>query len=203
MKKINWISCLLLLCSFLFVSSASAISLIFSPSSETVYVGESFDVDVVVSGLDAAGEIVSAFDLDVLYDASVLSATAVQFSGNLGEVNVDTFTSVFLTPGIIDFAELSLLSNSELALLQPDDSVLLASLSFLSLAEGVSSLVFDPITFPGVDVKGLDPFSTFDLSNTTGEGVATVLARIPEPGTVLLMIGGLLGMLSLKHLCKI
>jgi len=156
-----------------------------------VDVGESFDVDVVVSGLDAAGEIVSAFDLDVLYDASVLSATDVQFTGNLGIVDFDTITEVNFFSGVVDFLEINIfLTDAELAILQPGDSVTLATLSFSALTDGVSSLMFGPDPNTGNNVVG-SLFSSLQLS-AIEQAQVTVLAQIPEPGTFFLILGGLL-----------
>ena len=190
MKKVNWLCCLLLINGFLFWGSASAITLSFSPSSETVFVGDSFDVDVVVSGLSASNEIVSQFDLDVLYDPSVLSATGIQFSGNLGVVDIDTVTVTDFSLGFVDLFESSFLSNLELELLQPDDSMTLATLSFVSVSEGMSLLTFGDDPLFGRSVVGSDFFTSLPL-DTVGQSQATVLAQqISEPATALLVFGG-------------
>ena len=209
MKKVNWMGCLFLFVSFFYVGSASAVIISFSPASQTVNVNDIFDVDIVISDLIAADgtrEIVSAFDLDVLYDSSVLNATTVTFGSSLGdpffaETFVDSELSVdsVLSQGRIDLSELSLLSNAALLALQPNASFTLATLSFEALAEGSSSLSFDPIASPGVDVKGIDPFVPFDLSNTTGQGQIIVAPQsIPEPNILILMITGLLGLAMVK-----
>ena len=103
--------------------SATAITIGFSPASQTVEVGDTVLVDVVIS--DLAGEIVSAYDLDVTYDASILSATDVTFGTFLGdEFFFEVFNDFDLSvPGVVDFAQLSLLSDFELAALQPDSFV--------------------------------------------------------------------------------
>ncbi len=85
------------------------------------------------------GEIVSAFDLDVLYDPAILNATSIAFGPALGFTDIDTFASSIFAPGRLDFANISLLLNDELAALQ-GNSVLLASLTFSAIGIGFSTL---------------------------------------------------------------
>ena len=206
MKKVNWICYLIFILGSMYMGPSSATLLSFSPSTNTVNVGDTFDDDVVISDLYAANgsrEIVSAFDLDVLYDPTVLNATGVAFGTSLGLITstdpFDLFSDAWiftgLSPGRVDFGESSWLPNADLLTLQPNDSFTLATLSFVSLAEGFSTLIFDPVVFPGVDVKGYDPFIPFDLSNSTEQGAVTVVSTaVPEPGVLFLMISGLLSL---------
>ncbi len=192
MVKKLYVIAILFGASCLLVPSAQAISLDFVPASQEVVVGTSVSVDIVISGLDLAGEIVSAFDLDVTYDSTVLQATGVTFGTSLGDpfffdVVEDSDTS---TAGVVDFAALSFLSNLDLADLQ-GDSVTLATLSFDSIGVGTSSLAF--ILNALNDVKGLDPF--IPLTLTTGTGSVTA---VPEPGTILLFASGLGGLAGLR-----
>ena len=149
---------LALIAMFLYTSSASAVLIGFSPSSSTVNVGDTFDVDVVIS--DLGGEIITAYDLDVTYDTSKLLATDIQFSNQLGEFFFEVFneTDLLTTPGVIDFKQGSFLPDSILGLIQDGVSVTIASLSFEAVAAGSSLLNFDPFSLPlpgEIDVKGL------------------------------------------------
>lgn len=47
---------------------AHAVRIDFVPALQTKAVGDAVGIDVVVSGLNAASQIVSTFDLDVTYD---------------------------------------------------------------------------------------------------------------------------------------
>ncbi len=164
--------------------SATAITIGFEPASQTVEVGDTLSVDVVVS--DLGGEIVSAYDLDITYDASILTATDVSFGLLLGdeawwEVLNDSDLS---TPGLVDLAQVSLLSDAELDALQPDDEFTLATIEFLAIDLGESSLdfVFDAFN----DIKGFNA-EPLDVDPVSG-GVRV----IPEPHSALVFALGAL-----------
>ena len=175
--------------------SSHAISLDFVPANQTVVVGTPVTVDVVISGLNAANEIVSAFDLDVTYDSNILSATNVTFGLDLGDPSLfEALTGFSLSsPGIVDFSELSLLSDADLALLQ-GDSVTLATLRFDSIGVGPSALNFVLDQFN--DVKGRN---NQILPLTVGTGNIAV-APIPEPSTMFLLGSGLAGLVGMRLL---
>jgi hypothetical protein len=175
---------------------AHAVAIEFAPGTAEGFIGNAFHIDVFVSGLtagEASGEIVSAFDLDVLYDPAILHATSISFGSALGLADVDTFTSSLFSSGRIDFANVSLLFNDQLAALQ-GDSVLLASLTFDAIGIGTSTLIFDELTAPGIDLVGSDPFTRLPI-DTVGGALLTVGERptsVPEPGSFLLFGIGLL-----------
>jgi hypothetical protein len=158
---------------------ALAVTIGFSPASQTVGPGDPVLVEVVVS--DLGGEIVSAYDLDVTYDASVLSATGVTFGLLLGdELLFEVLNASDVSvPGLVDFAQVSLLSDAELAALQSDPFTL-ATLEFDAIGVGTSPLVFDAfndITGRNALVLDVDPES----------GSVTV---IPEPHSALVFALG-------------
>ena len=182
---------------FLFIQSVQAINLDFVPANQTVVVGNPVNVDVVISGLNAANEIVSAYDLDVTYDNAVLTATKVSFGFLLGDPSFFEVLESFdiSSPGIVDFAALSLLSDADLDALQ-GDSVTLATLSFDSLSVGTSPLNFVLDQFN--DVKGKN---NEILSLEVGDGNISV-APIPEPSTILLLGSGLAGLVGMRWVRK-
>ena len=180
----------------LYQTPAEAISIGFQPVTQTIAGGDIFSVDVVISGLTSASEIVSAFDLDVTYDSSILAATGITFSNLLGNPDPSFYESINgsgLTSGRIDFWEVSLLSDADLITLQ-SDSFSLATLTFQTFGAGATALLFDPFTFPGIDVKGLLANRlTLDVSagNVTVIGQSVPSNPVSEPPTIWLCLLGL------------
>ena len=170
-----------------------AIAIEFQPADTTVGVGATFDVDVVVSGLeDGIDEIVSSFDLSVIFDAAVVAATNVTFGALLGDPL--SIQGDLLGPGRATFSELSLLSDAALAALQPD-SFTLATLTFEALAPGFTTLEFDPVTAPGILLVGRDA-AVLQLESV-GAGSVTVVA-VSEPHGLLLLAMGLLSIAAVR-----
>ena len=163
--------------TLLLASVAQATTIGFAPSSTTVEFGDSITLDVVIS--DLGGEIVSAYDLDLIYNSALLSATSVTFGPSLGDESLfEVFSDSDLTgPGVVDFAQLSLLSDASLLALQGGDSFVLASVSFDVTGTGTSTLdfVFDPVN----DIKGANALR---LDVTVAPGFVT---SIPEPSAAL------------------
>lgn len=172
---------------------AEAMSISFQPVAQAVNVGDAFTVDVVVSGLLAANRIVSAFDLDVTYDPSIIDATGVIFGPFLGNPDPSMFESdnaAVLTSGRIDFWELSFLSDADLSGIQSGmDSLSLATLSFQALAAGTTNLLFDPVAVPGIDVKSYAA-APLDLDVSAASVTVAAFSSVPEPSTLWLCLLG-------------
>ena len=153
-----------------------AIFLSLVPSSATVTTGNTVNVNVIISGLGNPPS-VGAFDLNVGFNPAIFAPTAVTFGAFLG--NPDLFEALtafdFSTPGRVEFAEVSLLSPSELDALQRS-SFLLAILSFTAISNGAS-----PFIFVG-DQRVDDAFGN------------KLRITIPEPATVFLLGLGLIGL---------
>ena len=134
MKKLIFISLLALLCGWLASVPARAVSIDLDPSSSTVQAGDTLSVAVVISGLGKL--IVSAFDLDVLYDPQLLFSQGIAFGHWLGDpalFEVLEFPTGNATgPGVLDFSAVSLLSDTDLKTLQQSaqGTLTLATLNF-------------------------------------------------------------------------
>ena len=161
---------------------ASALTLSFSPSSVSAGIGDSVGVDVVVS--DLGTDLVAAFDLDVLYDPSVLQATSVVFGVHLGDPGLfEAFTDFDLaTSGLVDFAEVSLLDAAQLAALQTSPFPL-ATLQFDVVGAGASTLAF---RFDGDNLLYGPTAEPLDVVARDG----SVVAVVPEPTAALLFAVG-------------
>lgn len=168
-----------------------AVSLEFVPGNQTVNVGDPAVVDVLISGLgDGAASSVGTFDLNVSYDASILTAAGVTFGGFLGDGLLTSIQTVDLGgAGVADLAEVSLLFAFELDALQPA-SFTLATLTFDTLAAGTSPLVFSQALIG--DGLGLP------LQVNAGGGS---VAAVPEPAFLLLLASGLAVLLAWRWRC--
>lgn len=201
MRKSLWIFLLTGLIGFLASSPAMALSVGFTPTAQTVPQGSSLSVDVVATPAPGSGEIVSAYDLDLSYDASIITATGVTFGTALGGP-LDSLTDSILSSGLVNFAEVSFLSDADLASLQTSPFTL-ASISFTADAVGTSPLSFiNYSTLTGKDIKGA--LVTAYTSPNLGSGSVTVTgAAVPEPGTlVLLVVFGLATLLVCRKKVK-
>jgi hypothetical protein len=149
------------------------------PSSATVTTGNTVNVNVSISGLSNPPS-VGAFDLDVGFNPAILSPTAVTFGPFLGDpLLFEALTGFdFGTPGIVEFAEVSLLSPSELDALQ-SPSFSLATLSFRATSNGTSPFMF--------------------VGNQRVDDAFGNKLRIPEPATAFLLGLGLIALLIIRR----
>lgn len=162
-------------------SSAAILGL--DPAVTNIGTSSSFDVDVVIS--DLGGDIVGGFDVTIGYDPSLLTATNVGFTSNLGSP-LSLIGFDLATPGEVNANETSLLFSFELDALQPGDSVRLATLSFMANNVGTASLLFTSALIS--DELGVE----IPLQAVVGASVE--ISAIPIPGALWLMISGLLGL---------
>ncbi len=124
---------------------AQAIALVFSPTTQSVEVGQAATVDVFLT--DLSGHFVGAFDFFVNYDASVLGFNQLTFGNSLGGP-LDSLQTAIDNPsaGQVNAAELSFLFD--LSFVQNGISdLLLFSLTFDTLSAGTSLLSFSENIF--------------------------------------------------------
>lgn len=154
------------------VSAAITLSLL--PSSASFSAGDTFDVDLVVSGLDAgAAPGVGAFDLNIAYDGGLLSADSVVFGTALGDPDLEALSASDLSsPGNVNVAQVSLLDTATLLSTQLA-SFTLATISFTALADG------DAAFHLVGDLRVDDPL-----------GIKLAI-NVPEPDSVVLLLVGL------------
>jgi hypothetical protein len=181
---------------------ARAITIGFAPVSSTHGVGDVVDVDVVISGLDSQSQVVSAFDIDVLFDDTVLQATGVTFGPYLGDPDAvlpEAIAHFDLLSPVARASEVSLLTDLELFDIQAD-TITLFSIRFLALAPGRSALSF---ARGSDDVKG-------SLASPPDQGPSVLpldtldgtVVVVPEPGTALLIVLSGLGLVVRRRAWK-
>lgn len=198
----------LLAAASLLAAPAHALVIGFDPAAATVTAGDSFNVDILLDGLDAAGESVSVFDLSIGYDPAVLAPVMVAlgpgadaiFSADTAAALSNTFDLGFAILGALGLGSGGgPLSVSAASLAPPGpavqgDSVLLARLTFEALAAGFSDLLFldHPAGSP-LNVIGNDPLSVLEFDQI-GSGRIQVqpVVSVPVPGTLMLLGAGLL-----------
>lgn len=174
--------------TFLFVSGPSfAATLYFLPTTSSIYVGDSINVDIFISGL--GNDNLAAFDFNVNYDDSILTFISYTLYDGLGMIDSsDPLADATdlswgdLGGGVINLSELSWLPDFN----SQADTFTLATLSFTGIAKGNGTLSISNTILS--DELGA-PLDT--ISNTAG---ITVAAPVPEPGTMGLFSIGLLGL---------
>lgn len=188
--------------SLLGISPAHSISIGVSTSLPAVQSGDTVSVDIVARDF-AAGEFVSAFDLGLSFDPTLLQFQAGSWSvgPGLGTVaDVDYFDfSDFSSAGdgsLIGFV-VSLLDDNTLAGLQQGSSVVLASLEFMALDVGVATVAAIGLACNSAS-GAIDPATGFagllDIGSCSGAEVGIEPGSggsVPEPGPLALWCVGL------------
>lgn len=176
-------------------SANAAIALSFTPSSSHINVGDLVSIDVSISGLGA--QVLSGYDLNFLYDASVLNWGSITIYQS--PFGTDPFSDYLARDnglaqgGNLGFDITSFLTDAELSATQSDD-FLLFNFIFKGMADGVTNFTLgtDPDferLFVGLDALALD-VNVGNACIAVGTGNCQT---IPEPGTAALLAIALLG----------
>lgn len=179
----------------LFVTQANAIMIEALPGSADVFIGDTFQIDLVISGLEQHpfDEVIRAFHLDLAYDATIANATSVVFGDylSLNHPLTPFFQKSDLSaPGTVMMEEVSLWTDMDFLRAQQPDSFILASIEFDAIGAGEGPFSFLPYLNFGIDIKGHDAQV---LPVTVQDGLVHVSpAKIPEPSILLLFGTGLL-----------
>lgn len=167
---------------------AKAAVIYLSPAQQQVGVSDSVSVDVFVTGL--AGEVVSGWDLNLLFDDSILQFSDVFFDlANFADDPVqDALYDSSTVGGNISSFLVSFLSDADL-LLRQTEPVRLMSISFLALTDGVSLINFGTDPDYELNVTGLDALSLQLAARGAciGVGQGQCGTDIPAPSTLWLL----------------
>lgn len=167
-------------------SAAGAATLFLSPSSATPAVGSPFTVDLVVAGLGSgAAPSLGAFDVSIVFDASVVGFSGASFGALLGTPPGEATAEALPGAGSVSLAEVSFLSPAALDAQQPA-SFTLATLTFVASSEAPTTISIGPALLG-------DAFGRpIGLETPLGSTQVTATSAVPEPGAFLLYAAGLL-----------
>lgn len=148
--------------------SASAATISFNPSSQTVGVGDTAVVQIVVSGLgDGTSPALGAWAVSFDYNPAVVEWSIISFVGSRLNLGINGSIPSLNIPalGSLELDEVSLELPADLIAAQPD-SFVLATIDFKALAPGSS-----PLALTLVDLSDEEGFS---LDATGQDGVIRV-----------------------------
>ena len=140
-KTIRIVLCTIFMIAF-FSSRVWAIALSFEESASTINIGESIEIDLVISGLENNN--LAAFDFNVNFDDSILDFNSYSLGTGLGTGwDISDFSLGYLGAGScnVHLSEFSWLWDFTF---QPD-SFTLATLTFTGAGVGTSPLSFSDV----------------------------------------------------------
>jgi len=178
------------------VTPARAMTIEIVPSAASVEVGDSFSIDLVVSGLGASSApSIGAYDLIVGYSDAVLAATSVSFGdpglGNqLNLAGFGTFTDIATgtSSGHQAVFELSFDSAGDLDSLQAS-SFVLASIQFDAITAGSSGLDWEFFNLSDASANRLD--ANFIAASIRVDEPGSAVNPIPEPTAAVVFAVGM------------
>ncbi len=175
---------------------ATAATLQFDPAVQTVSAGSTVTVELVISDLgNGAAPSLSAFDLDVTFDDSILSFLGFVFGDpilgdQLDLLGLGSITGVLPGAGTVNVFEVSFDPPADLNGLQAD-AFTLGTLSFSALSTGVSDL---GLSVNDLGDAGGDPVAV----ELVGGRVAVSAVAVPGPPSLLLVLGGVVGWAAVR-----
>jgi general secretion pathway protein D len=184
MIKTKYLLASLLLVAALMISNAlvwAVPTLSLQPSTTTPLVGSSFDVTVNISSVTD----LFAFQFDILFDPTILSATAITEGSFLPSGG-----TTFFIPGTIDntAGTIVLTADSLIALAGVSGDGDLATFTFSALAKGTSALSLANVELLDSELLNIE-FASSGTSVSPGQ-----VSTVPEANSAILLSLGVLAM---------
>jgi len=184
--KIKFLTLFLVLGAF---AAQAAVILSVDPANQSVALGNQAIVQVRGSGL-ALNQVIGAYDVTLQWNSALVSLASATFGGALGTNTIESSVS---GANSVNMASVSLDSSAILAPLQIPEPFLLFTLTFNTLAAGITPVEFLPRgTFIIADGDGNIISSA---SGTDGSiEITGANGGIPEPSTIVLISAGLVAL---------
>lgn len=197
---------LVLVASLAFASVSNA-SLMFwlDPDVQPGTTGDDITLTLMAGGLDDSAALsLGAFDLDILFDSSVLSFMGYTMFDDLGITSLfeaGDFSLGEYAPGIVGLSEVSFLSELELNSTQPGEFALAELMFHVDLLDVPDFTIVSmrPGLFGFADAAGL---SFTDVEMASALIGTRQISNVPEPSTFALLVLAML-FVSYKRLHKV
>jgi hypothetical protein len=156
----------------LLAGPASAITLSFAPSQQTLGLNQTTTVDLQISGLgNGVAPSLGAYDINLTFDPAIVALVGAPVFGNgLNVLGLGSFNGYATATASVEVWDISLDSVADLNSLQAD-AFTLATLSFQAVGYGTGAL--------GIDVIQLGDAAGAPLSYQSAAGAITVPAAEP------------------------
>ncbi len=176
------------------IKTTQAIEISVLPSVTNTTTNDTITVEIVALNLTGAtGDSISAFDINVAFDNSILGLTGITYGTGLDLGILGSFQSSFNTATSVEVTETSFEFGADLDIAQPDNFTLF-TLEFNTLATGFTNL--DLTVNSMIDSDDLLGPNTI-IPSALNNGVVNVsngISTVPEPGVLVLMAIGLASM---------
>ncbi len=198
-KKISRVAFVLLAFSVL-SAQAQATLISFNPGSQSVDLGDVATVDLRIS--DLGDDILTAFDLDIRFDNSILDFQSFTFGTGLDTFGIGTINGApDISSGLVNIFEISFDLDSDLMLSQPNDFVL-GTFAFDTLSIGTSALDITVNALAGEFV--FDPDLGYAVASSLEADLQSgSISVVPVPAAIWLFGTALIGLVGFIRLRKV